>query len=267
MSLAGKRVVNTRAVHQSRDMDLLLRRWDAEPVPYPCIAIRPPADSGELDAALLGLAAGDYDWLVLTSVNTVVAVAERLAALGVSLPPVKLASVGQATADSIAVMLGLAVTYVPDIFVAEALGEGLPLSGGERILLPQSEIARPVLSEILSERGTEVTAVPAYQTVVGEGGADLGAMLKEGLVDAVTFTSSSTVDNFLRRIRAEGVPAQSLRHICVACIGPKTAETARAQGLTVAVVPLEHTLEGLVSALNDYYERGEVDGSESVADG
>ncbi|MCX7671089.1 MAG: uroporphyrinogen-III synthase, partial [Anaerolineae bacterium] len=84
--LQGKRIAVTRAAHQAGELDDLLRRRGAEPLPYPCIAIAPPADTGPLDAALRELAAGAFDWLVLTSRNAVDVLADRLAALGLSLP-------------------------------------------------------------------------------------------------------------------------------------------------------------------------------------
>lgn len=251
--LHGKRIVVTRAAHQAGELDDLLRRRGAEPLPYPCIAIAPPADSGPLDAALKRLAAGEFAWLVLTSRNAVDVVAGRLAALGLSLPAarVHLAAVGAATATAAEERLGLRADLVPDEFVAEELAAALlaRLRPGERILLCQADSARPVLANALAGHGYEVTSVVAYRTVIGSGGVDLPALLADRQVDAIIFTSASTVRNLLARLAAEGGDPADLRHVCVACLGPVTAEAARNCGLTVHVMPEEHTLSALVDAL------------------
>lgn len=252
--LHGKRIVVTRAAHQAGDLDDLLRRRGAEPLPYPCIAIAPPADTGPLDAALRELAAGEFAWLVLTSRNAVEVVAGRLAALGLSLPAaerIHLAAVGASTAAAAAERLGQRADLVPEEFVAEELAAALlaRLRPGERVLLCQADIARPVLANALAGHGYAVTSVVAYRTVVGSGGVDLPALLATRQVDAIIFTSASTVRNLLVRLAAEGGDPADLRHVRVACLGPVTAEAARNCGLTVHVMPEEHTLSALVDAL------------------
>jgi uroporphyrinogen-III synthase len=154
-------------------------------------------------------------------------------------------------------VLDLETSLLPEEFVAESLLEAFSAQPGARVLLPQSEIARPILADGLAAAGMQVTAVVAYQMVIGRGGADIPALIKTGQIDAVTFTSSSTVSNFLRRLEQEsdmnGNIAACLSDICIACIGPVTARTALESGLDVAVVPKEHTLEDLVAGLESCF--------------
>ncbi|WP_309715755.1 uroporphyrinogen-III synthase [Armatimonas sp.] len=291
MPLTGKRIVNTRATHQNSRFTALLQAQGAEVIEYPCIAIAPPENDAPLRAALADLTR--YDWLVLTSANTVLA----LAAVGFpslrfpSLPPApsppdngregensppqpspiigrgwrsegraepgegkpNLAAVGPATAKAAQTYLGLETVLLPETFTAEALGEALPIKPGQRVLIPASAIAPPTLAEQLTARGAEVTVVEAYRTVRGTGGADVAALLAQKRVDAVTFTSASTVENFLVRLESEGGSRAELVGVCLACIGPQTAAAAQAHGLTVDVMPTTHTLDGLVEALQNYY--------------
>lgn len=257
--LAGRRVVVTRAPHQAADFAAMLTARGAVPLLYPCIDIDTPEDPAALDAALRDAAAGAFDWLVVTSRNTVMAIDRRLAALGLApeaLAAMRVAAVGPATAEAAAETLGLTADLVPEEHVAEALAAALidATSAGQRILLPQSAIARPVLAEALSEAGLIVTAVPAYRTVTGRGGDDVPALLAAGAVDAVIFTSSSTVDGFLERLAAEGGLRDNLAGVCLACIGPITARTAEGHGLMVHVVPREdYTLDGLIEGLEGYF--------------
>ncbi len=254
--LHGKRVVNTRAPHQAAELDRLLQAQEAIPISYPCIDIAPPEDTAPLDEALRAAANGAFDWLVLTSANTVLSLSRRLESQGLPvsmLDRMRIAAVGPATAEAAQSLLGLEATILPDEAVAEALVEALAGRRGARVLLPQSDIARPVLAEGLTDAGLSVTAVVAYRTVVGSGGANLPALLNAGQIDAVTFTSSSTVENFIRRVTQESRAAPALGEICIACIGPIAAKTARTHGLAVAVIPEAHTLEGLVTSLETYF--------------
>jgi uroporphyrinogen-III synthase len=252
--LAGKRIVNTRAPHQAADLDSLLMEYGAVPVSYPCIDIEAPPDPTDLDRALHDMAQGRFDWLVLTSRNTVYALARRLHALGMdnAIPAgLRVAAVGPATADLARQMLGITVAVTPDEYVAEALAAALTALPGARVFLPQSDLARPVLREHLSARRIIVTAVSAYRTVIGCGGDDVPAMLAQHQIDAVVFTSSSTAENFMQRLKVESVHPVTLEGVCIACIGQVTAETVQSLGLDVPVVPDTYTLEGLVHKLAD----------------
>jgi uroporphyrinogen-III synthase len=254
--LDGKRVVNTRARHQAAELDRLLLARGAKPVAYPCIDIALPEDTRPLDDALRAAVQGEFDWLVFTSANTVLSLSRRVEALGVNkskLRGVKIAAIGPATAEAVRTLLGLEVSLLPEEHVAESLVEALRIAPGARVLLPQSDLARPVLAVGLTLAGLVVSAVVTYRTVIGSGGADVPALLDAGQIDVVTFTSSSTVENFLIRLSRESGDRASLADVCLACIGPVTAGTAVEHGLSVDVMPTEHILEGLVRDLEVYF--------------
>jgi uroporphyrinogen-III synthase len=269
-ALVGKRIVITRAPHQTLEMERMLRAKGAVPLPYPCIDIAPPHDTLPFDAALKILADGRYDWLVFTSGNTVCSVAYRLNALGLRLPPrnllerytsasgrtLHIAAVGMATAEAVKQHFGVTVDLVPAVFSADGLGAMLNAQSliGARILLPQSEEADDGLHDMLVESGAHVTTVYAYRTVIGSGGINLPALLAAGEVDAITYTSASTVRNLMRRLRQDNADLQLLTGIVHVCIGESTAAAARQQGLALAALPYEHTLEGLIAALEHHFE-------------
>ena len=282
--LTGLRIVNTRASRQASSLTRLLEAEGAEVLHYPTVEIKPCADSGKLDAALKELAAGRFDWLVITSANTVYTLADRLRTLGIQHARIAqhstmVAAVGSATASAVREELNLSVDLLPDAYVAESLAASLRVGRGSRVLLPQSALARPLLVNTLRRVGAEVAAVTAYRTVVGHGGDDLPRHFRQGNVDAVVFTSASTVHNFVERLQAEipeesqeergegEIPAGRERvshssllssyfsqlNLAVACIGPKTAEAARGHELPVQVVADDRTVEGLVHSLKAYF--------------
>jgi uroporphyrinogen-III synthase len=256
--LSGRTVVVTRAPHQAEELARLLRARGAVPLLYPCIDILPPADCGPLDAALRAAPAGAFDWLALTSVNTVHALVGRLQALALApaiFTAMRVAAVGPATAEAGWNLLGLRAELVPDEFSASALARVLPIGERPRVLVPQSALAETDLSATLSHLGAEVTSVVAYQTGIGAGGADLPAALANANVAAITLTSASTATNLVKRLTTEGGDVASLSQVCLACIGPSTASAARQAGLQVVVVPDEHTLGGLVTALERYFQQ------------
>jgi uroporphyrinogen-III synthase len=251
--LSGKRVVVTRAQHQAAELTHLLQQAGAVPLLYPCLAIAPPEDASRLDETLRDAAAGGFDRLVLTSANTVRILAGRLAALELSLGGLPAATVGPRTAEAAETMLGVNVTLVASDHVAESLAEEMAPAAGERLLLPQSAIARSVLADRLRAAGARVTVAEAYRTVLGQGGEPVPALLAAGTIDVITFTSSSTVANFLRRLEQEGGQRQHLTGVCLAAIGPVTADTMGKVALTVDVMPGEYTLAGLIAALENYF--------------
>jgi uroporphyrinogen-III synthase len=249
--LVGKRVVNTRAAHQAADFSALLRQHGATPVEYPCIEIAPPEDTRPFEAALQELAAGRFDWLVLTSANTVFALGQRLATLGLSLvgAAFQTAVVGPSTAHA-ARQIGLEPIDLPDEYTAEALAGAIPGVSGARVLLPASSLARTALAEILTARDASVTAVCAYRTVRGQGGDDVPRLLAQGQIDAIAFTSSSTVTFFIERLQRENGALEDALPLCAACIGGPTAATAREQGFIRVVLPPRQTTGDLIGALN-----------------
>ncbi|MDE0077323.1 MAG: uroporphyrinogen-III synthase [Caldilineaceae bacterium] len=259
-NLTGLRIANTRALRQAPILTQLLEAEGAQVLHYPTVEIEPCADSTDFDAALTDLARGQFDWLIVTSTNTVYILADRLRELGIGLERVarsntRVAAVGSATATAIAQELNLVVDLMPDEYMAESLAASLQVGRGSRVLLPQSAIARPVLVKALRRAGAEVRAVAAYDTVVGHGGDDLPRHFWQGDVDVVLFTSASTVHNFVSRLKAESGDAGMLCDVTVACIGPMTAEAARRHDLPVQIVAKHRTVEGLVQSLKSYFAR------------
>lgn len=256
--LAGLSIVNTRATHQAESLTAGLAQCGATVLHYPAIRIAPPMDTGLLDSAVADTLRGEYDWLVLTSANTVESLAQRLGEMnvagGLASSPVQLAAIGTATAEAAERQLGLQAALIPDEFVAESLAASLALHSGDRVFLPQSEIARSLLADAFQAAGATVNQVVAYRTGIGQGGDPVPQLFWEGRIDAVTFTSPSTVHNFLKRLKMEGGSAGMLVDVVVACIGPQSADAARSHDLPVQVVPVEHTIDGLIASLCDYFQ-------------
>lgn len=254
-ALAGKRIVITRAAHQAGELEQLLLEREAIPLLYPCIAIEPPQDSTTLDRLLRSALSGDFDWLVITSTNSVRALKQRFDAMGVTAASSKLsvAAVGSTTAREIEEQLGLKVSAIPEQYNASALAYAMNFTEGAQMLMPQSEIAEQNFAQSLSDMGAKVTTVVAYQTVIGNGGVDLPALLRQSEVDAIIFTSGSTVVNLLQRLENEGGNRRFLAQVCIACIGAPTATIALENNLSVKVIPSQSTAENLVTALERYY--------------
>lgn len=250
--LAGKRIVITRPRHQAGEFGAALTRLGAEVVYLPVIEIAPPDDLEKLDAALQNLA--DFDWIVFTSANGVRVCLDRIDDLGRLPWPAgpRIAAIGPKTAEALQ-NRGIRVDFIPEEYIAEAIPPGLGPIAGLKFLLLRADIARPVLAEILETAGGRVDEVAAYRTLPAR--PDLLALeaLRSG-VDVLTFTSSSTVRNFLRLIAQAGLDPHHLPGApVVACIGPITAATARELGLQVDLVAEEYTIEGLLAALAPGY--------------
>jgi uroporphyrinogen III methyltransferase/synthase len=261
MPLWGRRILVTRAAHQARELSVRLRELGAEPIEYPVITITLPDDLDRLDQALSRAARGEYDWVVFTSVNGVAAVAERMAALGLErrgFSRARVAVIGPATAHAVTELLRWSVDVMPPAYVAEALAAAMGDVRGQSVLLARADIARPALPQALRAAGAQVDEIVAYRTVVERTTAAasqesniLDLLIRQQL-DAITFTSSSTVRGFIAHLGRTVL--SSLSQVVIACIGPITAETARAEGLLPTVVAKEYTIEGLVKALAQYYQ-------------
>ncbi|MDP9440150.1 MAG: uroporphyrinogen-III C-methyltransferase [Actinomycetota bacterium] len=252
--LFGRRIVVTRARAQAGELSTELVGLGAEVREFPTIEVRPPEDFGPLDGAILSL--DSFDWLVFTSVNGVDAFLERLRQHGLDLRAVpreaKVAAIGPATAGALEAV-GLRVDVVPEEFRAEALIEAIKDGSlaNKRVLIPRAKVAREVLPERLREAGAEVVVPPAYETVPSsEGKEALARELEAGSIDCVTFTASSTVENFVGAFGA-GEASRLLAGARVVCIGPITADTARGFGLGVDAEAREYTIPGLVEAVVD----------------
>lgn len=248
--LRGKRIVITRAHKQAEGLSLLLRGYGAEVIEAPVIEIRPPDSFEALDEALNNIL--QYDWLILTSVNGVEALFSRLEPLGLSvdsLQHLKIAAIGPATEERIQDH-GLVVDLVPPRYVAEEVVQMLRKQvKGERVLLVRAKVARDVIPEELRHAGARVDVVDAYQTVIPAGAKErLLEVFAGGAPDAITFTSSSTVKNFLSVVLGTEIPAK-LAKTKFASIGPVTSETLREYALPVHVEADEFTMDGLAQAL------------------
>jgi uroporphyrinogen-III synthase len=254
-SLAGKRIVITRPPHKAEVFAAQLRKLGAEPVLLPTIDIQPPTDPAPLDNALSNLTR--YDWVLITSANTVTQIWHRFEIIGVDSAQLAwpaVAVIGPATGRALETH-GIKATLMPEIHVAEALFEMLQQRvdlSGARVLLPQGDLARPVLVEMLRKAGANVDAVVAYKNVQ----PDIDFVRLSDPVDAVTFTSASTVQNFVELFDDS---LAMIGNALVACIGPVTADTARALGLPVQVIAEPHTVEGLIAALSRAFERNLVE--------
>jgi uroporphyrinogen III methyltransferase/synthase len=256
--LFGRRIVVTRAREQAPELVDMLEERGAEAIQTPTIRIAPPDDGEALERAAAG--AAGYNWIVFTSANAVDALLGRLVQRSDirELKGVRLCAIGPSTAERVA-RFGLRADLVPDESRAEGVFEALMAAGplqGTRILLPRADIARELLPEQLREAGAEVADVVAYRTLVAaserDSDHDIYRMLLDRQIDAVTFTSASTVRNFARMLGEEQA-ADLLNTTVVAAIGPVTAEAAQQLGIRVGVVPQKYTVPDLVDALVEHF--------------
>jgi uroporphyrinogen III methyltransferase/synthase len=246
--LFGKRVLVTRSREQASALSERLRELGAEPLEYPAIEIAPPKDMTPLDEAIPTLSA--YDWLVFTSANGVRALVNRMSEKGTDIEALerpRIAAIGPATAQALQ-RYGLRVDYMPKVYLAEEIATGIGDVTGQRILLPRAERAPKHLAQALRGKGAAVDEVTAYRTLAVGAPDELKALLEDGQIDIVTFTSSSTVRNLVANLPGP-TPATVLSRCLVACIGPVTARTAKRLGIRVDVVAKEHTIAGLVEAI------------------
>jgi uroporphyrinogen III methyltransferase / synthase len=245
LPLFGQRIVVTRDRRQAMELAEPLEALGAETVLLPMIEIRPPVEADALNRAIEHLP--DYDWILFTSVNGVRCFVEALDRSQRDLRALraKLCAIGPATRAAVEA-LHLHVDRMPEEYVAESLLEALAGDDlkGKRILLPRAAVARDLVPVALRERGAIVDVVEAYRTVVPEDASARVRELLEHKPDWITFTSSSTVKNFLAAAGRE-----ALRGVKIASIGPITSATAREHGLTVDVEANPHTIEGLVETL------------------
>ena len=249
--LFGKRVVVTRARAQASRFAAALEELGADVLHVPTIRIGEPFDPAPLRAAVEDLTA--FDWVVLTSANGVEHFWTALRAAGRdtrALAGLSLCAIGPATAAAMD-RHGARADLIPDRFVSEAVVEALRARQdltGTRILLPRADVARAELPELLSLAGAEVSDVIAYRTVAEDvESEDVRDRLREGAVDLITFTSASTVTNFVSRYGTD------LGEAAIASIGPITSAAIRAAGLPVDVEAAEYTTRGLIDAILERY--------------
>jgi len=245
-SLEGRTILVTRPADQSAILVKLLDQRGAHPIVAPAVELL-PVRSAALTRALRDLTAGNFAWITLTSRATVEMLTDRLAS-----PKdmrVKVAVIGDGTAAAFRRWAGRDPDLQPPTFTTTALARAFPRGAG-RVLCPRADIAPEGLEDALAAKGWSPERVDAYRTRMPRAlPAQARDALGAGAVDAVTFTSASTVRGFVGALGpVRGTPR-------VVCIGPVTAKEARAHGLTVHAVAKPHTIEGLVAALERVFAR------------
>jgi len=248
--LLGRRIVVTRAADAALELADRLERLGAEALVAPTIELREPQSTEAFDRALAAI--GSFDWIVFTSAHGVEVFFARLAKRGGDVRDLwraELAAIGPGTKAAL-VRRGLQVAVVPAEYRAEALAADLtPLVAGKKVLLPRAAGARDVLPKALASAGATVTDAPTYRASPVAGlPSRVQELLAADRIDALTFTSSSTVRHF-----HDLLAGRPIGRAIVATIGPITADSARALGHRVDVVAREYTLDGLVASLVDYF--------------
>ncbi len=249
LSLAGTRVLVSRARRQAGKLSDGLRKLGARVLEIPFIEIRPPRSYRPLDNALRYIT--NYDWLILTSVNGVQAFFCRMEKLDIPLQDLaglRVAAIGPATRREIQ-SYGLRVQAMPSEYVAESVVDVLKNKvKGKRLLLVRARVARDVIPRELRQAGAHVDVIEAYQTVVPRSSRD---RLRKALRDprrrphVITFTSSSTARNFVALWGGKPLPVG----VKFASIGPVTTATLRELGLPVDIEATEYSIPGLIEAI------------------
>ncbi len=254
--LFGKRIIVTRARKQASELTAKLEKLGAECLESPVIRIVPPPDPTALQKAVTSL--NEYDWIVFTSVNGVDAFFNVLFSSGLdarALGGIKTAAIGPATEKKM-LSFGIKADMVPPDYRAESVVELFKEQGiaGKRILLPRAKEARPVLPAALREMGASVDEIAAYETICenSEGSLTISKLLQEKKIDLITFTSSSTVKNFVALLPPDNA-TKLLAGVKLAAIGPITAKTAHDLGLRMDIIAKTYTIPGLCDAICRFY--------------
>jgi len=261
--LAGRRIVVTRARAQAGGLAGQIEELGGEVIEFPTIEIQPPESFASLDAAIARIAV--YDWLIFTSVNGVEQFLARFNLSGKSLAEFqskRVAAIGPPTAERLK-GAGIGSCLVPEQYQAEGVLDALKPEElrGRRVLIPRAAKAREVLPETLRQWGAFVDVIEAYRTVIPTADVSrLRSLLQERKVDMVTFTSSSTVANFVRLFGGEKL-SDILHGTAIGCIGPITEATVREFGANADLVSAEFTIPGLVRAMADFFQHGAVAGA------
>jgi uroporphyrinogen-III synthase len=248
--LQGRTIVVTRSRDQASALSSQLRALGAHVIEIPTIAIVPPHSYEPLDTALREL--GTYDWLIVTSANTARVLDERTRSLGLQLSAQpRTIVVGPATAAAME-QAGFRVDLMPQPAIAESIAVALePQAAGKRVLIARAEVARDLLPAALIAAGARVTIVDAYRTVVAEGADQLLAAVfgtaSGRKVDALTFTSSSTVKNLWALLGQAGLDWPATARVL--SIGPVTSGTLREHGIEPSLEATRHDVEGLVAVV------------------
>jgi uroporphyrinogen III methyltransferase/synthase len=256
-ALSGRRIIVTRARAQAGELTRRIGALGGEVIEFPTIEIQPPSSYEALDAAIAAI--DTYDWLIFTSVNGVEQFLARFEMAGKSpaaLQSKHVAAIGPLTAQRLKAV-GIQNCLVPRQYQAEGILEALRPEElrGRRVLIPRAAQAREILPETLRQWGAVVDVVEAYRTAIPTAeAAGLEEMLLQRKIDMITFTSSSTVNNFAK-IFGERKLSELLGDTAIGCIGPITEGTIRERGGRAAVVSTEFTVSGLVAAMVEFFER------------
>jgi uroporphyrinogen-III synthase len=248
------RVLVTRPRKDAVEFAQALGEMGAEAIFFPTITICPVKDTSVLDRAISHLQ--DYDWLVLTSANAADVILNRKAALGIEHFPenLQIAAIGSKTAARLREG-GIAPHFTPEEYVAEAILPGLGDLNKRWILLPLADIAHDALPQAIQKANGIAHVVTAYHTLPAEPDPDGLAAIRAG-VDIITFSSGSTARNFVSLMQQAGLdPFRLPGNPIIACIGPKTAQTAKALGFSVAIAASVYTAEGLVQAISNHLQK------------
>lgn len=253
--LKGKYILITRPADQAKDFIEALKDQGAEPISFPTIRIIPPRGWLKVDKAIENLST--YDTLIFTSVNGVKFFFQRLKEKGENirfLKKLEVVAIGPKTAAALE-QRHLRVGIVPQKFQAESVVEALEKKGvtGKRFLLPRAEKARDVLPQEITKRGGHIEVVTVYRTGKGEGNIqEVKELFRKKLIDVITFTSSSTVRNFVELLAEKDI-TKMIKDAVVASIGPITADTAASLGIRTDIMPKNYTIPGLVKAISEYF--------------
>jgi uroporphyrinogen III methyltransferase/synthase len=244
--LSGVRVLVTRTREQASELSGVLRELGADVVEAPAIRVEPPRSFVKLDRAIGNV--GGYDWIVFTSANGVSAFMRRLRGArkdARAFAGVRVCAIGPGTAEALA-RAGIVADLIPPTFTTVAVAKAFP-GGRGRVLLARADVVEPGLEDALRDKGWRVDRVIAYR-LAGAARMDpaVRAAILEGEIDVITFASGGTVRAFTKLVR--GKPARGTK---IVCIGPVTADAARAAGLRVHAVAREHTIPGLALAAVD----------------
>jgi uroporphyrinogen-III synthase len=252
LPLAGRRIVVTRPRNQSQGLRRELEARGASVILFPVMRIRRLPDVPGLDEALRSVES--YRWVLFTSANGVEIVWQRLRELGATPGMLRargVAAIGPATAAALRER-GVEPAFIPEAYVGESLGQELPDVSGERVLLARAANSRPALRDLLAARGAAVDEFSVYRAARERPGKRALEELSRG-VDAITFTSPSTVRYFLSALDRAGLDPHRLPGAPIAaCIGPVTAASAERAGVRPRVVATTYTSAGLVQALSEY---------------
>ena len=260
--LFGRRIVVTRSREQAGELIDMLEERGAEAILAPTIRVAPPQDNGPLEDAIANVS--NFDWIVFTNANAVDSFMSKLLAAGDvrDLKGIRLCAVGASTAPRLQ-KYGIRVDLLPAEYRVEAVLGALAGMGSlknQRFLLPHADIGRELLVDELRQAGADVTEVIAYRTTLAQAerdsDRDIYRMLLDRQIDAVTFTSASTVRNFVQ-IYGQEQAADLLRTTVVASIGPVTAEAAQQLDIATTVMPERYTIPDLVDALVEHFAKKE----------